>query len=237
MLDAVAAPGLDARAGAEARLGQRRLCPRRGGQGSARRGGAPARTARPVRRGTPAAGAARRRDLAARAPCWWSPASGGCWTCSRPPLPVGAGGIAIDLSRTRDRARRSRAADASRMSARSTSCHRRSRSSTAPKSWFSPTPPIASSGRSTPASSISIRAIRRNSRPAARRAPPARTGRLPRLEKRACSRPITRSIRRRQIWHLPDGRTLRVVFDPNPQGGITYLFDDVTERFTSGIAI
>ncbi|HUO53944.1 MAG TPA: PAS-domain containing protein [Rhodoblastus sp.] len=35
-----------------------------------------------------------------------------------------------------------------------------------------------------------------------------------------------------QVWHLPDGRTLRVAFDPNPQGGITYLFDDVTERFT-----
>ncbi|MCI4679741.1 PAS-domain containing protein [Rhodoblastus acidophilus] len=34
-----------------------------------------------------------------------------------------------------------------------------------------------------------------------------------------------------QVWHLPDGRTLRVAFDPNPQGGVTYLFDDVTERF------
>jgi len=34
-----------------------------------------------------------------------------------------------------------------------------------------------------------------------------------------------------QVWHLPDGRTLRVGLDPNPQGGITYLFDDVTERF------
>ncbi len=34
-----------------------------------------------------------------------------------------------------------------------------------------------------------------------------------------------------QIWHLPDGRTLRVAFDSNPQGGITYLFDDVSERF------
>jgi signal transduction histidine kinase len=33
------------------------------------------------------------------------------------------------------------------------------------------------------------------------------------------------------IWHLPDGRTLRVVINPNPQGGVTYLFDDVTERF------
>jgi len=35
-----------------------------------------------------------------------------------------------------------------------------------------------------------------------------------------------------QVWHLPDGRTLRVGFDSNPQGGITYIFDDVTERFT-----
>jgi len=33
-----------------------------------------------------------------------------------------------------------------------------------------------------------------------------------------------------QLWHLPDGRTLRVVTTPNPQGGVTYLFDDVTER-------
>ena len=32
-------------------------------------------------------------------------------------------------------------------------------------------------------------------------------------------------------WYLPDGRTLRVVTNPNPHGGITYLFDDVTERF------
>ena len=33
-----------------------------------------------------------------------------------------------------------------------------------------------------------------------------------------------------QVWYLPDGRTLRVVTNPNPQGGLTYLFDDVTER-------
>ncbi len=32
-------------------------------------------------------------------------------------------------------------------------------------------------------------------------------------------------------WYLPDGRTLRVVNNPNPQGGVTYLFDDVSERF------
>ncbi|AMJ62398.1 sensor histidine kinase [Bosea sp. PAMC 26642] len=33
-------------------------------------------------------------------------------------------------------------------------------------------------------------------------------------------------------WYLPDGRTIHVVASPNPQGGVTYLFDDVTERFT-----
>ena len=31
-------------------------------------------------------------------------------------------------------------------------------------------------------------------------------------------------------WHLPDRRTLRVVANPNPQGGLTYLFDDVSDR-------
>lgn len=30
-------------------------------------------------------------------------------------------------------------------------------------------------------------------------------------------------------WHLPDGRTLRVITAPNPEGGVTYLYDDVTE--------
>ena len=32
------------------------------------------------------------------------------------------------------------------------------------------------------------------------------------------------------IWHLPDGRTLRVVINPNHNGGVTYLFDDLTEK-------
>ncbi len=34
---------------------------------------------------------------------------------------------------------------------------------------------------------------------------------------------------REHMWHLPDGRTLRVVTTPNPEGGVTYLYDDVTE--------
>ena len=32
------------------------------------------------------------------------------------------------------------------------------------------------------------------------------------------------------MWHLPDGRALRVVTAPNPEGGVTYLYDEVTER-------
>jgi len=33
------------------------------------------------------------------------------------------------------------------------------------------------------------------------------------------------------VWHLPDGRALRVVASPNPQGGVTYLYDDATQSF------
>jgi signal transduction histidine kinase len=35
-----------------------------------------------------------------------------------------------------------------------------------------------------------------------------------------------------QVWHLPDGRTLRAVTSPNKQGGVTYLFDDSTQSFS-----
>lgn len=31
-----------------------------------------------------------------------------------------------------------------------------------------------------------------------------------------------------QTWYLPDGRILRAVINPNPQAGVTYLFDDLT---------
>lgn len=35
----------------------------------------------------------------------------------------------------------------------------------------------------------------------------------------------------RHIWHLPDGRSLDVVAHPNPQGGVTYLYDDTTRAY------
>ena len=31
-------------------------------------------------------------------------------------------------------------------------------------------------------------------------------------------------------WHLPDGRILHVMAEPRPDGGVTYLYDDQTER-------
>jgi signal transduction histidine kinase len=35
---------------------------------------------------------------------------------------------------------------------------------------------------------------------------------------------------REQWWHLPDGQTLRVIANPNPQGGMTWIYENVTER-------
>jgi signal transduction histidine kinase len=35
---------------------------------------------------------------------------------------------------------------------------------------------------------------------------------------------------REHWWHLPGGRTLRVVTTANPEGGVAYLFDDISER-------
>ena len=48
--------------------------------------------------------------------------------------------------------------------------------------------------------------------------------------RRGSTRPIGASEPADHEWHLPDQRTLRVVTTPNPDGGVTYLFDDVTER-------
>lgn len=31
-------------------------------------------------------------------------------------------------------------------------------------------------------------------------------------------------------WHLPDGRTIRVVANPQPTGGVTWVFENLTER-------
>lgn len=33
------------------------------------------------------------------------------------------------------------------------------------------------------------------------------------------------------MWHLPDTRTMRVVANPHPQGGVTWFFENMTEKF------
>ncbi len=32
------------------------------------------------------------------------------------------------------------------------------------------------------------------------------------------------------LWHLPDGRTVRVVANPQPKGGVTWVFENLTEK-------
>jgi len=34
------------------------------------------------------------------------------------------------------------------------------------------------------------------------------------------------------LWHLPDSRVLRIVANPTPDGGLSYLYHDMTERMT-----
>ena len=33
-----------------------------------------------------------------------------------------------------------------------------------------------------------------------------------------------------EFWHIPGGKTLRVVSQPHPFGGLTFLYEDVSER-------
>jgi signal transduction histidine kinase len=40
----------------------------------------------------------------------------------------------------------------------------------------------------------------------------------------------TKAETREDWWHLPDGRTLRVVAEQHPFGGVTYLYENITEQ-------
>jgi hypothetical protein len=37
---------------------------------------------------------------------------------------------------------------------------------------------------------------------------------------------------REEWWHLPDRRTLRMVAMPSSDGGMTYIYENVTEQLT-----
>lgn len=51
-----------------------------------------------------------------------------------------------------------------------------------------------------------------------------------RLWKREVLAAYTSLEAREHWWHLPDGQTLRVIANPHPQGGVTYIYENVTER-------
>lgn len=42
---------------------------------------------------------------------------------------------------------------------------------------------------------------------------------------------IHRSVEAQEFaWHLPDGRSIRAIANPQPQGGVTWIYENVTER-------
>ena len=51
-----------------------------------------------------------------------------------------------------------------------------------------------------------------------------------RLWKREMLAAYTSIEAREHWWHLPGGQTLRVIANPHPQGGVTYVYENVTER-------
>ena len=69
-----------------------------------------------------------------------------------------------------------------------------------------------------------------NPRPAARVQAPAGAGELQGLAQPAagCLQHLLET--RETWWHLPSGQTLRVIAELHPFGGVTYLYDDVTEQ-------
>ena len=71
---------------------------------------------------------------------------------------------------------------------------------------------------------------RRGARPPARPAQAARAGGFPCLEGGRARRPTAPSSRARPGGTCPTGARCASSSNPNPQGGVTYLFDDVSEQ-------
>jgi len=64
----------------------------------------------------------------------------------------------------------------------------------------------------------------------------ARARKLPRSRipggKHADHEAYARSSREKDPWYLPDAAAVSVVTTPNPEGGVTYLFEDVTKAWS-----
>ena len=143
-------------------------------------------------------------------------------------LSGGSAGIAIDASEATALARRRWSGWRKRIAAPSTSCRRALPCSTASGGLPSTMNPIGGCGASTRPSSTPIPTIPACSTGCARRAncPSSRTSGPGRP---SCTKPIAPSSRRTTPGILPDGRAVSVVTTPNLEGGVTYLFDNVTE--------
>ena len=182
-------------------------------------------TARPARRWQP--GAERQCQPSPRGCRSWSAASGASMTCMRSSSAAGSAGIAIDASEaTALRAALVRMAEA----------HRRTLDQlSSGVAVFDGQRRLAFYNDSyrrlwdldrafldgNPDDSSVLDRLR-----AARKSP--RAAGLPRLEGQA-ARSLSRGRAAKDTWYLPDGRAVSVVTTPNPEGGVTYLFDDVTE--------
>src|SRR6185437_10382547 len=114
-----------------------------------------------------------------------------------------------------------------RIAAPSTSCRPASRSSTTAGGSPSTTIPTGGCGISIAPSSTTIPTIRACLTGCAPRKLPEQP------DFRAWKAKLHEAYRavepEKDTWYLPDGRAVRVVTTPNPEGGVTYLFDDVTE--------
>ena len=100
----------------------------------------------------------------------------------------------------------------------------------------STTPRSARSGTSTSASSTRGRPTPRCSTGCATRAG-CRSSRTSGKWKAELHEAYRATEAKAHEWHLPDGRTLRVVTTPNPEGGVIYLYDDITEPLDLATAL
>ena len=224
--------GMDARPGGAADLRQRRLCPRGRSKGCGRRHRAELGTVRQRRARNNHADARRERDPM-RAGCPRSlSASGEASTCSISAPTTGSAGIGTDATE----------AETMRSAlARMVDAHRRTLDQLPTGvAMFDADQRLTfynAAYRALWASRCRVSRSRTDrlhfDRGIARGRQAAGADgfrRFPRMEGGRCTRPIAPTRPTEHVWHLPDGRTLRVVTTPNPDGGVTYLFHDVSER-------
>ena len=222
LLDSLPAPVWARDSAGAARLRQFGLCARGGGRGSGRSRGAPAGTARPVcPRG---AGTAR--------------AAGGTYTGRVPaivaggrrifevvdvPSAAGSAGIAIDRTEVETmRAELTRMVEAHRRMldqlATGVAIFNVDRKLTFYNAAFRALLELdAGFLDQTPTDAAVLDTLRSK-----RKLPEEQDFRA--VEDSSCYEAYRAVEPKEHMWHLPDGRTLRVVTTPNPEGGVTYLY-------------